>query len=166
VFIDLSLLARDKLLERFPFLKTAPSDPNTPLPPPPDFTWSAESGHVLPADACPPPSDDLAEDEQETEEPATWHDWMLRMGAEAVAEARRAVHDDVGYTTSGGIARNKALAKLVASYRKPASQTVLRDRAIPAYLAALPFQKVRFLGGKLGETIAEHYKVTTVGELL
>jgi nucleotidyltransferase/DNA polymerase involved in DNA repair len=79
----------------------------------------------------------------------------------------------------------QALAKLVASYRKPNSQvsvsaalvawrlkstcsvqTILRNSAIPGYLCPLPFQKIRFLGGKLGETVAEEYQATTVGDLL
>ncbi|KAG8838551.1 DNA-directed DNA polymerase eta rad30 [Serendipita sp. 405] len=56
--------------------------------------------------------------------------------------------------------------QLAASYKKPASQSVLRNSAIPSYLRPMPFQKIRFLGGKLGAVIAEEYDVQTVGELL
>lgn len=65
-------------------------------------------------------------------------------------------------------------------------QSILRNTAIPNYLRPLAFQKVlfvfssldnitailtsspqiRFLGGKLGEAIANEYDVSTVGDLL
>ncbi|KAG1851605.1 hypothetical protein DFJ58DRAFT_716673 [Suillus subalutaceus] len=51
---------------------------------------------------------------------------------------------------------------LCASYKKPNSQTILRNQAIPNYLHPLPFQKIRFLGGKLGDALAKEYDVSTV----
>jgi hypothetical protein len=45
-------------------------------------------------------------------------------------------------------------------------QTILRNCAIPAYLCPLSFQKIRNLGGKFGENLAEQFKVATIGELL
>jgi DNA polymerase eta len=44
-------------------------------------------------------------------------------------------------------------------------QTILRDNAISSFLRPLKFQKIRFLGGKLGVTIAELYDAKTVGDL-
>ncbi|KAJ8520184.1 hypothetical protein ONZ45_g2994 [Pleurotus djamor] len=45
-------------------------------------------------------------------------------------------------------------------------KTILRNAAIPSYLNEMPFQKIRFLGGKLGKAIAAEYDVSTVGDLL
>ncbi|KAF9453452.1 DNA/RNA polymerase [Macrolepiota fuliginosa MF-IS2] len=104
----------------------------------------------------------LNEDEEYT---TTWHDIAMSIAAELMDKARAKVKE-IGYTTSAGIARNKFLAKLSASYKKPNSQSILRNRAIPSYLRPLPFQKIRFLGGKLGTAIAKEYDVSTVGDLL
>ncbi|KAF8604519.1 DNA/RNA polymerase [Ceratobasidium sp. AG-I] len=97
--------------------------------------------------------------------PPTWHDVALSIGAELMRETRVETFRKLGYTLSAGIARNKMLAKLSASYRKPMAQSVLRNVSIPGYLGPMPFQKIRFLGGKLGDAIASQFGATTVGEL-
>ncbi|KAK7024244.1 N-acetyltransferase eso1 [Paramarasmius palmivorus] len=115
-----------------------------------------------------PPSDSPAEHKEEGDGSAliTWHDVALSIAAEMMNKVREAITENLGYTTSAGIARNRFLAKLAASYKKPYSQTVLRNAAIPNYLKPLPFQKIRFLGGKFGEAIAKDYDVSTVADLL
>ncbi|KAG8821399.1 DNA-directed DNA polymerase eta rad30 [Serendipita sp. 399] len=161
------------LLERYPELASFPEDSplemDTPLPPPPqNVSWPPESMII------PIASDDQAvsENEEDNVSPSlkecstTWHDIGLSIAAELMAKARNEILQTLGYTTSAGVARNKFLAKLSASYKKPASQSVLRNAAIPSYLSPMPFQKIRFLGGKLGTVIAEEYDVKTVGELL
>lgn len=45
-------------------------------------------------------------------------------------------------------------------------QTILRHSAVPAFLRPMNFQKIRNLGGKLGNAVKETYEVETVGELL
>lgn len=45
-------------------------------------------------------------------------------------------------------------------------QTILRNFAIPNYLKPMRFQKIRFLGGKLGSAIAEEYDVSMISDLL
>lgn len=59
----------------------------------------------------------------------------------------------------------KTLAKLCAGLNKPDAQTVLRPEAIANFLKPLEFQRIRFLGGKLGRDIAEQFDATLVGEL-
>ncbi|CAE6446588.1 unnamed protein product [Rhizoctonia solani] len=97
--------------------------------------------------------------------PPTWHDVALSIAAELMRDVRQATFEKLGYTLSAGIARNKMLAKLSASYRKPMAQSVLRNVAIPGYLGPMPFQKIRFLGGKLGDAMAAQFGATTVSEL-
>ncbi|KAG2074174.1 DNA/RNA polymerase [Suillus decipiens] len=165
-FIDFTRPVREKLLERYPYLAEAPTDvPNgmdSPLPPPPPIKWNDLGTALLPEG-----TDDAGKKSDiEVDGSATWHDVALSIAAELMRNIREDIHSKLGYTTSAGIARNKFLAKLCASYKKPNSQTILRNQAIPNYLHPIPFQKIRFLGGKLGDALAKEYDVSTVGDLL
>ncbi|KAG5653390.1 hypothetical protein H0H81_000777 [Sphagnurus paluster] len=183
-FFDFSKRVREIILERYPHLAQVPRDApdgvDTPLPPPPLIHWK-DLGCVVPL--IPAPSEEKKEGESTTsevgpikaqiaEEPedeeiiTTWHDVALFIGAELMGKARKYIYETLGYSTSAGIARNKFLAKLTASYKKPNNQSILRNSAIPNYLRPLPFQKIRFLGGKLGSAIAQEYDASTVGDLL
>lgn len=44
-------------------------------------------------------------------------------------------------------------------------QTVLRPSAVAGFLRPMQFQKIRFLGGKLGASIAAEYDAAIVGDL-
>ncbi|THV02836.1 DNA/RNA polymerase, partial [Dendrothele bispora CBS 962.96] len=170
-FIDFTKPVRQVLLQRYPFLAEAPANApdglDTPLPPPPAIDWGSRSNiiPINPEDSNATPSSSTAQH--------TWHDIALSIAAEMMHATRTNIETKVGYTTSAGISRNKFLAKLCASYKKPNSQvgthcstTVLRNDAIPNYLRPMAFQKIRFLGGKLGKALAEEYDVSTVQELL
>ncbi|KZO91117.1 DNA/RNA polymerase [Calocera viscosa TUFC12733] len=157
-FFDLSAPVREEILRRYPYLAQVPADApdgvDSALPPAPAIDWAGK-GYVLPV------SEEGAEGEQDT-----WADVALSIGAEMVDRVRQAVKKQLGYTTSAGIARNKTMAKLCASCKKPFGQTILRAAAIPLYLRPMPFQKIRFLGGKLGDAIASAYDAKTIGDLL
>ncbi|KII89760.1 hypothetical protein PLICRDRAFT_174599 [Plicaturopsis crispa FD-325 SS-3] len=170
-FIDFSRPVRAIILERYPHLAHVPPDaPNgldSPLPPPPPISWDG-LGALVPVN---PPDESQGpdkedEDEDEDDNATTWHDVALSIAAELMDKVRKDVYKDLGYTLSAGIARNKFLAKLSASYRKPNTQSILRNAAIPNYLKPMAFQKIRFLGGKLGSLLAKEYDVSTVGDLL
>ncbi|KAH9925458.1 DNA/RNA polymerase [Amylocystis lapponica] len=175
-FIDFTRPVREAILARHPHLAQvppdAPSGADSPLPPPPPILWS-KLGTVIPV--RPPPAEDqpVADAQaaeggavEEDDGSTTWHDVALSIAAELMDKIRDDIRTKLGYTTSAGIARNKFLAKLTASYKKPNSQSILRNAAIPAYLRPMAFQKIRFLGGKLGKAFAEQYDVSTVGDLL
>ncbi|KAJ7086108.1 hypothetical protein B0H15DRAFT_358014 [Mycena belliarum] len=162
-FMDLTRPVRQILLDRYPHLARVPDDApmglDTPIPPPPQVSWN-ELGTLVPinpAQESDADSDDI---------PSTWHDVALSIGAELMEKVRQEIKAKMGYTTSAGIARNKFLAKLCASYRKPMGQSILRNAAIPNYMKPMAFQKIRFLGGKLGNALAAEYDVSTVGDLL
>ncbi|KAJ7758864.1 hypothetical protein DFH07DRAFT_884500 [Mycena maculata] len=158
-FMDLTRPVRQILLERYPYLAQVPDDAplglDTPLPPPPQVSWQ-QLGTIIPMD----PSN------EEVDAPSTWHDVALSIAAESMEKVRQQISAKLGYTTSAGIARNKFLAKLCASYRKPMNQSILRNAAIPNYLKPMAFQKIRFLGGKMGDALANEYDVSTVADLL
>ncbi|KAK9826753.1 hypothetical protein WJX81_005483 [Elliptochloris bilobata] len=90
---------------------------------------------------------------------------LLAAGAAAVADLRAAVHSELGFTTSAGIAHNKILAKLVSGLHKPAQQTVVPLAAVPALLFPLPVGRLRQLGGKFGDQLTRDLGIATVGEL-
>ncbi|KAI0749875.1 DNA/RNA polymerase [Daedaleopsis nitida] len=190
-FIDFTKPVREELLKRYPHLAAVPPDApdglDTPLPRPPPVSWDGK-GSVIPVN---PPSEEKEEPTDtpaegasaggapdcgghargdlgvgEEDEQTTWHDVALSIAAEFMLRIREDIRTKLGYTTSAGLARNKFLAKLTASYKKPMNQTILRNAAIPNYLRPMPFQKIRFLGGKLGKALAEEYDVSTVGDLL
>ncbi|KAF9046844.1 DNA/RNA polymerase [Hymenopellis radicata] len=167
-FIDFTKPVRAILLQRYPYLaelpKDAPNGMDTALPPPPQISWD-NLGFLIPVDTSPSNDTDTNSTVQ-PDHPCTWHDVALAIAAQLMHDVREAVRTKLGYTLSAGIARNKFLAKLSASYRKPNSQSILRNSAIPNYLKPMAFQKIRFLGGKLGDALAKEYDVSNVEDLL
>ncbi|KAF8223117.1 DNA/RNA polymerase [Tricholoma matsutake] len=169
-FFDFTKPVREILLERHPYLAHVPQEGlDTPLPPPPPMPWNG-LGTVIPIN---PSGGKEDEDNIDTEvhqdseyASMTWHDVALSIAAELMEKARQEVYTKLGYSTSAGIARNKFLAKLTASHKKPMNQSILRNAAIPQYLMPIPFQKIRFLGGKLGSALAKEFEASTVSDLL
>ncbi|KAH9974822.1 DNA/RNA polymerase [Russula compacta] len=173
-FIDFTRPVRAELLARYPYLAEVPPDAphglDTVLPSPPPISWESR-GILIPVD--PPPEDEagpthgsMEAADGDGDASRTWHDVALSIAAELMDKIRAEVRIRLGYTTSAGIARNKFLSKLTASYKKRDSQSILRNAAIPNYLMPMPFQKIRFLGGKLGQAIADKFEVSSVGDLL
>lgn len=95
----------------------------------------------------------------------TWTDVALALGAELMNRVRQNVLDELGYTTSAGIGSNKTLSKLCSSWRKPNGQTIMRPCAVANFFSSLPFQKIRFLGGKLGTAMGAEWNSATVADL-
>ncbi|KJA26357.1 hypothetical protein HYPSUDRAFT_133157 [Hypholoma sublateritium FD-334 SS-4] len=182
-FIDFTKPVREMLLQRHPYLAQVPPEGvDTPLPPAPSINWDG-LGNLIPVNPVPLPEDKvqtredggtrainrektLVYEEEIGDSHTTWHDVALSIAAELMSAAKEQVRAKLGYTTSAGISRNKFLAKLTASYKKFNTQSVLRNAAIPNYLKPMQFQKIRFLGGKLGSAIAKEYDASTVGDLL
>ncbi|RPA81910.1 DNA/RNA polymerase [Ascobolus immersus RN42] len=156
-FMDLGKNVYDTLLERYPQLKAGPKngDLNERLP---MFEGEIQWVHGI-----------LVEEEmfsQAEAEPPDWDDVVLNIGAEIVANIRKDVRETLGYTTSGGIAQNKMLAKLGSAVNKPNKQTIVRPRAVKTFLEGIKLTKIRNLGGKLGDKIAQLYETTSIPEML
>ncbi|KAG7451043.1 DNA polymerase eta [Guyanagaster necrorhizus] len=170
-FIDFTKPVRQILIRRYPYLSVIPADSpdgmDTPLPPAPSISWD-KAGFLIPIDPSTPVDQEPGSHAPSNEEGIqdTWHDIALSIAAELMGQVREDIETKLGYTLSAGIARNKFLAKLTASYRKPNSQSILRNAAIPGYLKPMDFQKIRFLGGKLGHALAQEYDVSKVADLL
>lgn len=65
-----------------------------------------------------------------------------------------------------GVASNKMLSKLGSGHKKPNGQTVIRHRAVRQFLSGFKFTKIRNLGGKLGDQIAQTFNTESVSDLL
>lgn len=158
VFIDLSSLVYALLLQRYPELRIEPQGDgrSTPLPRPPTtaLEWNTEDCLI-----------DLDENETEVDDP-DWDDIAMLIGSEIVRSVRTAVWNKLSYTCSGGVARNKMMAKLGSACNKPNKQTIVRNRAIQNFLGSFKFTKIRMLGGKLGDQVATLFGTEQVSDLL
>lgn len=155
VFCDLSAQIHGILLERYPELATAPYDDPTehlPLPPTTVLDWQADALVDL----------DAAETEDDNPD---WDDMVMNIGSEIVRDLRAAIRERLKYTCSAGIARNKMMAKLGSAYKKPNSQTIVRNRAVQHFLSTFKFTKIRNLGGKLGDQVVETFGTDELTEL-
>ncbi|XP_078063922.1 DNA polymerase eta [Mustelus asterias] len=90
---------------------------------------------------------------------------QLTAGALIVEEMRAAVEAETGYRCSAGISHNKVLAKLSCGLNKPNRQTLLPLCSVPRLFDTLPIGKIRNLGGKLGESVAQHLNIEYMGQL-
>ncbi|KAG8970256.1 DNA-directed DNA polymerase eta rad30 [Tulasnella sp. 419] len=182
-FFDFTIPVKEAILARYPHLSQVPEDSpeglDTPLPPAPEISWDGLGNLVFAEDTSQSESEDaeLAQgstsdantgtmENHKENSKSTWHDVALSIGAEFMMKMRMEVKTRLGYTTSAGIARNKMLAKLVASYKKMDQQSILRNSYISEFLRPMPFQKIRFLGGKLGDALADEFGAKTVGDVL
>ncbi|KAI7784592.1 DNA polymerase Eta [Diaporthe eres] len=156
-FLDLSAQVHAILLDRFPELRKPPpyDDPTEKLPMPPvtALDWKADA------------LVDLDDTETETDDP-DWNDVALLIGSEIVRDVRAAIRAQLKYTCSAGVASNKMLSKLGSGHKKPNGQTVIRHRAVRQFLSGFKFTKIRNLGGKLGDQIAQTFNTESVSDLL
>ncbi|RJE17807.1 Sister chromatid cohesion protein [Aspergillus sclerotialis] len=159
VYIDLSPLVYAVLLQRYPELREVPNGEDDkvamlPRPPTTALEWNPEDCLV-----------DLDENETEIDNP-DWDDIIMLTGSEIVRAVRNAVWENLHYTCSAGIARNKMMAKLGSSSNKPNKQTVVRNRAVQNFLGGFKFTKIRMLGGKLGDKVTSFFGTEQVSDLL
>lgn len=156
VFLDLSAQVHSIILDRFPELSNPPPYDDTseklPLPSISALDWQADALVDL---------DEAAE----VLDP-DWDDVAILIGSEVVRTVRARIREELGYTCSGGIANNKLVSKLGSAFKKPNCQTVVRSRAVHAFLTGFKITKMRNLGGKLGEQVVSTFHTDAVSELL
>jgi len=157
VFMDLGAQVHTILLERYPELRgPAPyDDPTERLPKVPTtvLDWAADA------------LVETGEEDGEDRDP-DWDDVCMVIASEIVRDVRKHIKDTLGYTCSGGIARNKMLSKLGSGYKKPNQQTVIRNRAVKHFLSDMKFTKIRMLGGKLGDEVVAMFGTDKVKDLV
>ena len=128
-YMNLTPLIIERLIAKYPFLaevpKDAPDGIDSLLPPAPPIDW-ADAGYVIPisdndSDSGEPEEklehdfehgegdEDRGEGSSRT---TCWSDWALRIGADIMTELREEIWKRLHYTTSAGVAHNKAMAKV------------------------------------------------------
>lgn len=95
----------------------------------------------------------------------SYEEKILVMGSEIVWHIRKAVFDGPNYSLSAGVADSKTFSKLICSDNKPGKQTLLLNSHKKEYLANVPLNKVRSLGGKLGRTVRERLNLEMIGDI-
>ncbi|KAF1925750.1 sister chromatid cohesion protein Eso1 [Didymella exigua CBS 183.55] len=157
VFMDLSAQVHNILLERYPMLRGPPpyDDSTEPLPKVPTtvLDWAADA------------LVETGEEDGEDKDP-DWDDVCMVIASEIVRDVRKRIEDTLHYTCSGGVARNKMLAKLGSGYKKPNQQTVIRNRAVKHFLSNMKFTNIRNLGGKLGDEVVAMFGTDKVKDLM
>ncbi|KAK0723721.1 hypothetical protein B0T21DRAFT_414094 [Apiosordaria backusii] len=162
VYLDLTAHVHAVMLERFPGELGGPppyDDPSEQLPMPgiKALDWKADALVDL--------GDEEGVGEGEFDDP-DWDDVALLVASEIVRNVREVIRERLGYTCSAGVSRNKLLSKLGSAYKKPNQQTVIRNRAVRHFLSGFKFTKIRNLGGKLGEQVAQAFDTEAVSDLL
>lgn len=157
VFLDLSAQVHGILLERFPELKGPPpyDDPSEPLPRPPTTALDWKADALVDLDSG-----------QEEEDDPDWDDIVMLIASEIVRDVRKRIWEELQYTCSAGLSRNKMMAKLGSAHKKPNAQTVIRNRAVGQFMSGFKFTKIRNLGGKLGDEVVAAFNTDLVSDLL
>ena len=127
-YLDFSQPVRDLIIERNPHLASVPAECplglDTPLPDPPLILWEP-LGNVIPVLGSQDKIAAIKNDKDEEEEKAcplppsssqievasdplnAWSDYALALAAELMQKCRADVLQQLGYTCSAGVARNK-----------------------------------------------------------
>lgn len=82
-------------------------------------------------------------------------DIRLLCGAAITSELRLMIKNKLGFSSSGGVAHNKMLAKIAGSMHKPAKQTIVPRSIVQTLMDNIPISRVPGFGGKFGKELAE-----------
>ncbi len=90
--------------------------------------------------------------------------FTLDDGVKIADTIRKRTWDELGITTSVGIATNKMMAKLGSDLRKPNFSTLIRPEDIPSKIWPLPVSDLMYVGPSAARELAQHY-ILTIGQL-
>lgn len=131
-YLDLGRLVYERLVREFPQLQ-APDDAM--LPSVPDLEWK------------------LYGETEDGMEVKDWDDVCMCFGSEFIQNIRLEVYKILGYTTSGGVAKNKFLSKLAGGLYKPDNQAIVFNQGIEKFLNRFELDDITGFGGKAGNEI-------------
>lgn len=90
-----------------------------------------------------------------------WDDICMLIGSKIIFDIRMEVYKILGYTTSGGVGRNKVLSKLAGGLFKPDNQAIVRNLLINRFLNQFQLVDITGMGGKIGDYILQKLEVPT-----
>ncbi|CAJ0747991.1 12263_t:CDS:10 [Entrophospora sp. SA101] len=165
-YLDVTNIVNQRIIERYPNIIL--SENLNEAPPPPILDWNGLG--VLYESQI---NNDIENNKQNfsldqcsnINESKGWDDMQLYVAAEISKEIRETIFNELGYTSSAGIAHNMTLAKLCSALNKPNMQTILRSNQTLGFMQNLSFKKIRKLGGKLGAKVGNILRIETAGEL-
>lgn len=146
-YLDFGRLVYKKLIHYFPFLEEGTGgDKLPPIPSelPESIQWKGEV---------------VCSANEDTPVIKDWDDICMMIGSQILFELRVAVYNSLGYTTSGGLARNKILAKVAGGFKKPDNQTIIRTSLIEVFLLNFSLNDFSGMGGKIGESILRTFDI-------
>ncbi|OBA23678.1 DNA/RNA polymerase [Metschnikowia bicuspidata var. bicuspidata NRRL YB-4993] len=159
-YMDLGRLVFAKLIELFPMLlelKKEDSLPPVPLCLPEDLRWE---GKISPTDEekFSQTNDVLQLNfskflEKKSVTINDWDDICFLIGSQILYKIRQEVFKELNYTTSGGLATTKTVAKLAGGFIKPDFQTIIRPKAIGSFLHNFELSDITQMGGQLGDRL-------------
>lgn len=162
-YFDMGRLLYDSLVEKFPYLVdgvTSDEDlPPIPAVLPEDCQWY---GDIVKSYEEEKAEQNTVNDSQAGTVAAAitdWDDIIMLLGSRILYDFRCLIRQKLGYLTSGGLARNKRLAKLAGGFRKPDMQTVVRNQLIRNFLNNFELTDIGGMGGKIGSSIIDKFEV-------
>lgn len=153
-FLDLGRMVHTRLLELFPQL--AELKEGDPMPQIPDtMPELALEGELYPSafEKKMPLEDETATVKRYPMLIEDWDDVCTILGSVALFKLRAEVFKELKYTTSGGLASTKTVAKLAAGFKKPDAQTIVRPKLTYDFLSNFKLSDISQMGGQTGERI-------------
>lgn len=161
-YFDMGRLLYDILIERFPYLLEGAGDdplPEIPAVLPEDCQWYGELIKSQEEEKAEQNNANDSQPQSFTPQISDWDDIIMLLGSRVLYEFRCLIRKELGYLTSGGLARNKRLAKLAGGFRKPDMQTVIRNQLISNFLNNFELNDISGMGGKTGGLIIEKFEI-------
>lgn len=160
-YLDLGREVHKRLLVEFPQLRQLGLElPDIPPQLPESLYWQGEVVRTEAENAELQLRENVSSSQKSSEASPTISDWddiCVLIGAQVLYKIRKLIYDELSYTTSGGIARNKFLAKLAAGFNKPDNQTIIRLALIANFLTNFQFNDVSGMGGKAGDNVLARF---------
>lgn len=165
-YIDFGRSVLTILFDYFPFLNAKYDDLNIQLPPlpeslPSELYWIGElikseseiKSHQF--------NETLSDSQKLDTKPIIndWDDILILIGSQILYQLRMEIFEKLGYTTSGGVARNKRIAKLAGGFKKPDMQTIIRNASINRFLNNFELNDITGMGGKTGDLIISKFDI-------
>ncbi|CUM45401.1 uncharacterized protein AC631_02600 [Debaryomyces fabryi] len=88
-----------------------------------------------------------------------WDDVCILIGSQLLYEVRLQIYKELGYTTSGGLGRNKIIAKIAGGFLKPDNQTIIRTCLVNNFLKNFHLIDFNGMGGKTGDVIMQRLEI-------
>ena len=160
-YLDFGRLVYQKLFKLFPCLRQRESDflPTIPEKLPSELLWC---GKVFSPDSRVNRTTQKQIHSSESElkvEVEDWDDICMLIGSQLLYEIRSIVYEELEYTTSGGLGKNKSVAKLASGYLKPDHQTVVRNSSRKLFFRNFDITDFSGMGGKTGELVLNKLRI-------